>query len=72
MVRYGPGQEAAARTVAAAIPGSDLRKADVKEIEVVIGADQPKVAKPKASTTPSARPSASPSAETATQNICKK
>lgn len=72
VVRYGPGQEAAARTVAAAIPGSDLRKADVKEIEVVIGADQPKVAKPKASTTPSARPSASPSAETATQNICKK
>ncbi|MFG1941995.1 LCP family protein [Nonomuraea sp. NPDC048826] len=72
VVRYGPGQEAAGRTVAAAIPGADLRQADVKEIEVVLGADQPKVAKPKASTSPSARPSSSPTAETASQNICKK
>ncbi|MDA0635353.1 LCP family protein [Nonomuraea sp. MCN248] len=70
VVRHAAGQEAAARAVAAAIPGADLRQADVDGIEVVLGADQPKVAKPR--TSPSAKPSATPTAETATQNICKK
>ncbi|WP_327109030.1 LCP family protein [Nonomuraea glycinis] len=68
LVRYGAGQEEAARTVAAAIPGAELRKADIKGIEVITGQDQLKVAKPKATPTPAA----TPTAETATQTICKK
>lgn len=68
LVRYGAGQEEAARTVAAAIPGAELRKDDVKGIEVVTGKDQLKVAKPKAAPTTTA----TPKAETATQTICKK
>lgn len=70
VVRYGPGQEAAARTVAAVIPKSDLRQVDIEGIEVVLGTDQPAVAKPKSS--PSAKPTSTPLAQTATQNICKK
>jgi len=72
VVRHGPGQEAAARTVAAAIPGADVRQVDIDGIELVLGTDQLKVAKPKASTSPSGRPTAAPTAQTATQNICKK
>ncbi len=68
LVRYGAGQEGAARTVAAVIPGAELRKADIKGIEVVTGSDQLKVAKPKATPTPAA----TPKAETATETICKK
>jgi LCP family protein required for cell wall assembly len=70
VVRYGKGQEASARVVAAAIPGAELRQVDIKGIEVIAGSDQPKIAKPKA--TPSAKPSTTPTTETAKQNICKK
>ncbi|MEU6713163.1 LCP family protein [Nonomuraea sp. NPDC046802] len=72
VVRYGEGQEEAARTVSAAIPGSELRKADLKGIEVIVGSDQPKIGKEKASSTPTAKPGATPNTKTATQNICKK
>ncbi|MEU6997042.1 LCP family protein [Nonomuraea sp. NPDC046570] len=74
IVRYGPGLKDSARTVAAAIPGADLREVDIKGIEVVIGSDQPKIRKAKDATkpTPSPSPSATPTTRTATQNICKK
>lgn len=68
LVRHAAGQEEAARTVAAAIPGAELRKADVKGIEVITGSDRLKVAKPK----PTPTPAVTPKAETATENICKK
>ncbi|SDK25755.1 cell envelope-related function transcriptional attenuator common domain-containing protein [Nonomuraea maritima] len=71
MVRYGAGQEAAAKVVAAAIPGAELRETDAKGIEVVLGSDQPKVRQPKPSSPPSAKPSVTPTTETAMQNICK-
>lgn len=72
IVRYGPGREDAARTVAAAIPGSELRQVDIDGIEVIVGSDQPKIRKLKVTATPSATPTALPSAKTATQNICQK
>ncbi|WP_336207728.1 LCP family protein [Nonomuraea sp. LPB2021202275-12-8] len=72
LVRYGAGREDSARTVAAAIPGAELRQADINGIEVVTGSDQPKVAKPKSTSSPSAKPSVTPTTQTATQNICKK
>ncbi|WP_049566126.1 LCP family protein [Nonomuraea sp. SBT364] len=72
VVRYGKDREDAARTVAAAIPGAKLRQVDIKGVEVILGSDQLKVAKPKSTSTPSAKPSATPVTETATQNICKK
>ncbi|MBB6350726.1 LCP family protein [Nonomuraea muscovyensis] len=75
VVRYAKGREDSARTVAAAIPGAELREAsDVEGIEVIVGSDQPKIKKPSATATPGAKPSAgpTPSTKTATQNICKK
>ncbi len=73
VIRYGPGREDSARTLAAAIPGADLRQTDVKGIELVLGTDQLKVRKPQAKASPSASPSASaPTTRTATQNICQK
>ncbi|HEX4813338.1 MAG TPA: LCP family protein [Nonomuraea sp.] len=71
-VRHPEGQEAAARVVAAAIPGSELRKADVDGIEVIVGSDQPKIAKQKTTTAPTAKPGVTPTTKTAMQNICKK
>ncbi|MBT2224581.1 LCP family protein [Nonomuraea sp. NEAU-A123] len=72
VVRYGPGREDSARTVAAAIPGAELRQTDADGIEVIVGSDQPKISKVKTATTPSAQPTVSPTTKTATQNICKK
>ncbi|MEU8248231.1 LCP family protein [Nonomuraea sp. NPDC048916] len=74
IIRYAAGREDSARTVAAAIPGAELREADVKGIEVIVGSDQPKVKKLPSTSTPTAKPtsSATPETKTATQNICKK
>ncbi|NRQ36922.1 LCP family protein [Nonomuraea sp. NN258] len=72
VVRHPAGQEAAARAVAAVIPGADVREADVEGIEVIVGSDQPKVKKTKPSAAPSAKPSVTPTTKTAMQNICKK
>ncbi|MFI0417952.1 LCP family protein [Spongiactinospora sp. 9N601] len=84
VIRYGPGRADSARTVAAALKGAELRRADElgARIEVVVGRqypgakkvtvdEQPPVA-PTPSTGPTAAPTASPAAKTATQNICKK
>ncbi|NUW30152.1 LCP family protein [Nonomuraea sp. SMC257] len=74
VIRYAPDREDSARTVAAAIPGAELREAgDVKGVEVIVGTDDPKIQKPVVQT-PGAKPSstATPAAKTATQNICKK
>ncbi|MCW2881247.1 MAG: Transcriptional regulator-like protein [Sphaerisporangium sp.] len=77
VVRYPAGREDSARTVAAAIPGADLRQADVQGIEVVVGtkySGTKKVTVKETTASPSTTPSASgtPVAKTATQNICKK
>ncbi|WP_188191208.1 LCP family protein [Nonomuraea sp. SYSU D8015] len=72
VVRYAEGQEQAARVVATAIPGAELKKADVEGIEVIVGSDQPKIQKQKPTTTPTAKPSVTPTTKTAMQNICKK
>lgn len=79
VIRYGPGREDSARTVAAALPGADLREVGSlgDAIEVVVGrkhAPAKKVTvKPTAApTAPAASPSVTPAARTATENICKK
>ncbi|GLW96058.1 LCP family protein [Microtetraspora sp. NBRC 16547] len=76
VVRYAKGREDSARTVAAAIPGAELREADVQGIEVVVGQNHNTVKKVKVAVQPAANPSATPtptpSARTATENICKK
>ncbi|MCC5577058.1 LCP family protein [Microtetraspora sp. AC03309] len=72
VIRYAKGREDSARTVAAAIPGAELREADVQGIEVVVGQNHNTVKKVKVTVTPSAAPTPSPSAKTATENICKK
>ncbi|WP_245657822.1 LCP family protein [Herbidospora mongoliensis] len=71
-VRYAAGREDSAKTVAAALPGSEMRQADVEGIEVIVGTKNNKVEKvtvPTSTPTPSA--AATPAARTATQNICK-
>jgi len=70
LIRYGPGREESARAVAAAVPGAEVRAAEIKGVELIIGKDQPKVAGPKS--TPSAQATATPTTQTATENICKK
>ncbi|MEV0148152.1 MULTISPECIES: LCP family protein [unclassified Nonomuraea] len=75
VIRYAADREDSARTVAAAIPGAELREAaDVKGVEVIVGSDQPKISKPAQTATPEVKstPTATPSTKTATQNICKK
>ncbi|NUR83309.1 MAG: LCP family protein [Nonomuraea sp.] len=74
LVRYGPGREDSARTVAAAIPGAQLKPADITGIEVLLGSDQLKVRKVKVSPTPTTNPTtgATTDTKTASQNICKK
>ncbi|MEU6407349.1 LCP family protein [Microbispora sp. NPDC046933] len=80
VIRYPPGREDSARTVAAAIPGAELREQpDVTGIEVVVGQKNHDVKKvtvvaaPEGSATPATpTPQTTPSARTATQNICKK
>ncbi|MBE1590279.1 LCP family protein [Nonomuraea angiospora] len=72
VIHYGAGQEDEAKVVAAAIPGAELDKADVKGIEVIVGSDQPKIAKSKSTSMPSAKPGVTPTTKTAMQNICKK
>ncbi|WP_147944060.1 MULTISPECIES: LCP family protein [Microbispora] len=79
VIRYPPGREDSARTVAAAIPGAELREQpDVAGIEVVVGQKNHDVKKVKvtapedAAASASPTPQATPSARTATQNICKK
>ncbi|MFG1698327.1 LCP family protein [Nonomuraea sp. NPDC049309] len=71
-IRYGAGLAESAKVVAQAIPGAELREADIDGIEVILGTDQPKVRQRKSSATPSAKPSVTPSTKTAMQNICKK
>ncbi len=79
VIRYGPGREDSARTVAAALPGAELRPLESlgDRIEVVVGrkhapAKKVTVKETAASPTPSATPAATPTARTATDNICKK
>lgn len=70
VVRYDPTQEAASRTVLAAIPGSTGEAVPGlgSTIEVVIGSSYDGVTKPavKGST-----PSSTPKARTAAENVCK-
>ncbi|MCG5218346.1 LCP family protein [Streptosporangium sp. KLBMP 9127] len=75
VVRYGAGREDSARTVAAALPGADLRQVDDlgDRIEVIVGKKYPgakKVTVKEAAPKPD--PTATPTTKTATQNICKK
>ncbi|GAA3709592.1 LCP family protein [Nonomuraea antimicrobica] len=72
VIRYAAGMEESAKIVASAIPGAELRKADVKRIELVLGSDQLKVKQQKADSTPTAKPGVTPTTKTAMQNICKK
>jgi LCP family protein required for cell wall assembly len=70
VVRYGPGREDSARTVAAAIPGAELRRMDDSGVDVIVGRDYEGTRKVTvAEVAPS--PSSSPVARTATQNICR-
>ncbi|ETK33426.1 transcriptional regulator [Microbispora sp. ATCC PTA-5024] len=76
VIRYPPGREDSARTVAAAIPGAKLREQpDVTGIEVVVGQSAHDVSKVTVATaTPGAAagaPTPLPTARTATQNICR-
>ncbi|MCT9928795.1 LCP family protein [Planotetraspora sp. A-T 1434] len=83
VVRYPPSRLDSARTVAAAIPGAELReRPGANGIEVVVGQKNNTVKKVTvAATTPAVSPTgtssspestAPPIARTATQNICKK
>lgn len=79
VIRYGPGREDSARTVAAALPGADLRPLESlgDKIEVIAGrkhapAKKVTVKEAAASPTPAATPAATPTTRTATDNICKK
>ncbi|GII61348.1 LytR family transcriptional regulator [Sphaerisporangium krabiense] len=75
VVRYPAGREDSARTLAAAVPGAQLREADVTGIELIVGTKYTGAKKVtiKTTTTSTAAPSATvtPAARTATQNICK-
>lgn len=74
VVRYPPGREDSARTVAAAFPGAELRELpDVSGIEVVLGQRNNTVKKVTVTATRTPSPSASPttSTRTATENICR-
>lgn len=78
VIRYPPGRLDSARTVAAAIPGAELReRPGAAGIEVVVGqrnntVKKVAVAAATSSPTPQAHPTTTPLARTATQNICKK
>lgn len=76
VIRYGPGREDSARTLAAALPGSDLRLVDTLggRVEVVVGRRYTGVKKVTVKETPTATPAptSTPVARTATENICKK
>lgn len=80
VIRYGKGREDSARTLAAALPGSDTRLVEDlgDRIEVIAGRKYQGVKKVtvddavKPTATPSPAQSALPTARTATQNICKK
>lgn len=76
VIRYPPGRADSARTVAAAIPGAELRELPhVSGIEIILGQRNNTVKKVKVVVTPTpsptATPGATPLARTATQNICK-
>ncbi|MBO3745107.1 LCP family protein [Streptosporangiaceae bacterium NEAU-GS5] len=74
IVRYAPGREDSARTVAAAFPGAEVREvAGADGIEVVLGQQHHDVKKVTVTVAASPKPSpvASPVARTATQNICR-
>ncbi|WP_326820150.1 LCP family protein [Streptosporangium sp. NBC_01756] len=78
VIRYGTGREDSARTLAAALPGADVRAVGNigDRIEVIAGqkySGAKKVTVAEAAA-PTASPSATatPAARTATQNICKK
>ncbi|GAA4222220.1 LCP family protein required for cell wall assembly [Streptosporangium album] len=78
VIRYGTGREDSARTLAAALPGADVRPVEGigDRIEVIVGqkySGAKKVTVAEAAT-PTASPAATtpPAARTATQNICKK
>ena len=73
VIRHAPGREDSARTLAAALPGAEVRQADIQGVEVIVGRQYPgarKVTVAAPTTSPTASPA--PSARTATQNICKK
>ncbi|GLW05395.1 LytR family transcriptional regulator [Microtetraspora sp. NBRC 13810] len=75
VIRYGPGREDSAATVAAALPGAELREvASVgSRIEVIVGREYPGAKKVtvKEPGSAAATPTATPTARTATQNICR-
>jgi hypothetical protein len=71
VIRYAPGREDSARTVAAAIPGAELKQADVEGIEVVVGRKNHTIKNVKVAASASPRPTTTPTTRTATQNICK-
>ena len=84
VVRYGPGQKEAARTVAAVYPGAQLREEDGlgATIELSMGVDSPQAVeipnrlgsdplpKPTVTATPNTGPSETIKARTAAQDIC--
>ncbi|GII82701.1 LytR family transcriptional regulator [Sphaerisporangium siamense] len=77
VVRYPAGREDSARTLAAAVPGAQMREADVTGIELIVGTKYTgaeKVTIKTTTTTATAAPpaTAAPAARTATENICKK
>ncbi|MFF5211387.1 LCP family protein [Streptosporangium sp. NPDC000396] len=78
VIRYGPGREDSARTLAAALPGAEVRQVDGigDRVEVIVGRKYPGAKKvtveetPKPTQTPTS--TSLPTAKTATENICKK
>jgi LCP family protein required for cell wall assembly len=72
VVRYGPGQEAAARTVAAVYPGAQIREDELvgSTIELSMGVGSPRAVEVpnRVGTAPLPRPSVSATAGTATSS----
>jgi LCP family protein required for cell wall assembly len=71
LIRYGPGREDSARTLAAALPGAKLKKVAAlgNQIELIVGSVFPK---PKKVTVAGQATSAQIETKTATDNLCKK
>ncbi|POM26925.1 putative transcriptional regulator YwtF [Actinomadura rubteroloni] len=75
-IQYGPGQEDAAKTLAAALPGVKTKKVAAlgSRVQVLVGSDWDGAQKPKLGSAPA--PAATPSAntlqtDTATKKLCK-
>lgn len=75
VIRYGPERRDSARTVAAALPGAELREIPElnDRIEIIVGRHYPgarKITIP--TTTPRPTPKTTPTTRTATDNICRR